>query len=263
LSDSTKLAGVERILDWEGALNARDTGGLPTADGRHIRPGALVRSDVLTRLTPSGRQALISHGVRTIVDVRTADELARDVDYPFRDSQRPGEPSYINVSFVSDLTEEQHARVQATHERSWNLGELNRMDIDLHRSGVSGIASAVADAQPGGVLIHCFAGKDRTGMSVAILLSLSGVGDDDIADDYTLTMLSYDQLIDSWIGNVDDDDRERMRQLAKPTREAMLEMLDHVKATYGNAEQYLLGAGVTPEQIARIRERLVEPSAAS
>ena len=49
------MAGEERILDWEGALNARDTGGLPTADGRQIRRGALVRSDVISRLTPCGR----------------------------------------------------------------------------------------------------------------------------------------------------------------------------------------------------------------
>jgi len=259
LSDATKLAGEERILDWEGALNARDTGGLPTADGRRIRPGALVRSDVLTRLTPSGRAALIAHGVRTIVDVRTADELARDVDYPFRDSQVAGDPSYINVSFVSDLTDEQRAHIKAKQSTAWNLGELNRMDSDIHRSGIAAIAAAVADAQEGGVLIHCHAGKDRTGMSVGILLSLAGVADDDVADDYTLTMLAYEKLIDEWIGTVDDEDRERMRQLAKPTREAMLEMLSHINDKYGGIEQYLLGAGVSGKQIERIRDRLVEP----
>jgi protein-tyrosine phosphatase len=258
LTDSTKLAGEERILDWEGSLNARDTGGLPTADGAHIRHGALVRSDVLTRLTPSGRDALIAHGVRTIVDVRTTEELARDVDYPFRETQAAHEPAYINVSFVSDLTDEQMARIKAAQSTSWNLGELNSLDIDLHRAGVAGIAAAVADAQPGGVLIHCYAGKDRTGMSVAILLSLAGVADDDIADDYTLTTLVWEKLVDEWIGTVEESDRARMRQLARPTREAMLEMLEHVRTTYGSAEQYLLGAGVTPEQISRIRARLVE-----
>jgi protein tyrosine/serine phosphatase len=263
LSDSTKLAGEERILDWEGALNARDTGGLPTADGRQIRPTALVRSDVLTRLTPSGRAALVAHGVRTIVDVRTTDELNRDVDYPFRDSQVAGDPAYINVSFVVDLTEEDDARLLAVRNTTWRLGELNRTDIDVHRAGVGAIARAVADAAPGGVLIHCHAGKDRTGMSVGILLSVAGVADDEVADDYALTMLAYEKLIDEWIGNVEESDQERMRELAKPTREAMLEMLEHVTTTYGGAEQYLLGAGVSPEQIARIRDRLIEPCSAA
>ena len=213
---------------------------------------------MLTRLTPSGRAALVAHGVRTIIDVRTSGELARDVGYPFRESQAAGEPAYVNVSFLGDLTEEQEARVRATQSVAWRLGELNRMDIDHHRAGVGNIVAAVADAQPGGVLIHCHAGKDRTGMSVGILLSLAGVADDDVADDYALTMLAYEKLIEEWIGTVDEPERDRMRQVAKPTREAMLEMLEHVRATYGSVEQYLLGAGVTPDQIAHVRERLVD-----
>jgi len=258
LSGSTALAGEERILDWEGALNARDTGGLPTADGHRIKPGALVRSDVLTRLTPSGRRALVDHGVRTVVDVRTREEIGRDVDYPFRNSRAESDPAYVHVSFVVDLTDEQNARLQAALGTAWNLGELNRVDVDLHRAGIGAIAAAVADAGPGGVLIHCHAGKDRTGMSVGILLSLAGVSDDDVADDYALTMLAYEQLIDEWIASVEEADRERMRQLAKPTREAMLEMLAHVKERYGGAESYLRGAGVTDDQIKAIRSRLIE-----
>jgi protein tyrosine/serine phosphatase len=253
------LAGEERILDWEGALNARDTGGLPTADGRRIKPGALVRSDVLTRLTPSGRRALVDHGVRTIVDVRTSEEIGRDVDYPFRDSRAETDPAYINVSFVVDLDDEQTARLRSAQSTAWQLGELNKLDIELHRAGVGAIAAAVADAQPGGVLIHCHAGKDRTGMSVALLLSLAGVSREDIADDYALTMLAYDKLIDEWIATVADDDQARMRQLARPTREAMLDMLDHVEQLYGGADAYLRGAGVTDDQLKRILTRLVEP----
>ena len=261
MSVAATFAGEERILDWEGALNARDTGGLPTADGRHILSGALVRSDVLTRLTPSGRQALIDHGVRTIVDVRTSEEIGRDVDYPFRDSRAPTDPAYINVSFVVDLDEEQTARLHAALNSAWNLGELNRLDLDLHRPGIGAIVAAVADAAPGGVLIHCHAGKDRTGMTVGLLLSLAGVRDDDVADDYALTMLAYEKLIDDWISEVDEADRDRMRQLAKPTREAMLEMLAHVRERYGGVESYLRGAGVTDEQLAAIRSRLIAEDA--
>jgi protein tyrosine/serine phosphatase len=252
------MAGEERILDWEGALNARDTGGLPTRDGGHIRPGALVRSDVISRLTPSGRRALVEHGVRTIVDVRTSEEVGRDIDYPFRDSPAETDPAYINVSFVVDLTDEQTERLQTTLKTARHLGELNKMDMDHHGAGIGAIAAAVADAQPGGVLIHCYAGKDRTGMSVALLLSLAGVSDEDIADDYALTTLVWERLIDEWIGTVDEADRARMRQLAKPTREAMLDMLAYVNERYGGAEQYLRSNGVSEEQLDRIRQRLVE-----
>jgi protein-tyrosine phosphatase len=255
------MAGEERILDWEGALNARDTGGLPTADGGHIRRGALVRSDVISRLTPSGRQALIDHGVRTVVDVRTSEEIGRDVDYPFRESRVDGDPRYVNVSFVVDLTPDEEARVRARRESATQLGELNRMDIDVHRAGIVGIVKAVADADEGGVLIHCYAGKDRTGVSVALLLSLVGVSDEDVADDYALTMLNLEPLIMEWLDTIEDSaERERMRELATPRREAMLETLAHVRQRHGSVEQYLLDGGVTPEQIARIRERLGDPS---
>jgi protein-tyrosine phosphatase len=251
---TSAMAGEERILDWEGALNARDTGGLPTADGGRIRHGALVRSDVISRLTPSGRQALIDHGVRTIVDVRTTDEIGRDVDYPFRTSRSDGDPSYVNASFLVELTPDGSAR----RESASRLGELNRIDIDLHRIGIVGIVKAVAHADEGGVLIHCHAGKDRTGMSVAMLLSLAGVSDDDIADDYALTMLNLEPLINDWLLTIEDEaERERMRELASPRREAMLETLAYVHERYGGVEQYLLDGGVTPDEIVSIRTRLV------
>ncbi len=264
LSDSTAgFAGEERILDWEGALNARDTGGLPTADGRRIKAGALVRSDVLTRLTPSGRAALVAHGVRTIVDVRTSEETARDIDYPFRGARAGTDPNYVNVSFIIEFSEEKQARVRARREAANDLGELNRVDLELHKAGISAIVNAVADAEPGGVLIHCYAGKDRTGNSVALLLSLVGVSDEDISDDYALTALNLDGLIADWLYEFEDvEERERMRLLATPSREAMLHTLAYVHDRFGSAEQYLLSAGVSGERIARINDRLLEPAAA-
>ena len=261
LNDIPRFAGQERILDWEGALNARDTGGLPTAEGRRIKPGALVRSDVLTRLTPPGRAALIAHGVRTVVDVRTSEEIARDVDYPFRAARAENDPNYVNVSFVVELDEEEEFEVRARRESATELSELNRMDLEVHKAGIGAIVNAVADAAPGGVLIHCYAGKDRTGMSVALLLSVAGVSDEDISDDYALTTLNLDGLISDWLDTIEDkSERERMRILATPSRAAMLVTLAYVHDRYGSAEQYLRSAGVSIDHIARIKERLVEPN---
>jgi protein tyrosine/serine phosphatase len=253
------LRGEERILDWEGALNARDTGGLPTDHGGRVRHGALVRSDVLTRLTPSGRQALVDHGVRTIIDVRGGNELDRDEGkYPFGDSNHG--VRYLNVPFVvgrpDDEREMLHARYQAAKDRE----ELNRIDLDAHADGIAAIVSAIADAEPGGVLVHCHAGKDRTGTIVALILSLLGVSDDDIADDYALTAINLEPLIIDWLDEMsqDETERDRLRGLATPRREAMLDLLAYVRENYGSAEQYLLSAGVTARHIVRLRERLVD-----
>jgi protein-tyrosine phosphatase len=259
--DLQALRGEERILDWEGALNARDTGGLPTRDGGRIRPGALVRSDVLTRLTESGRQALVDHGVRTIIDVRGGNELDRDEGkYPFRDhSQRP-DVRYLNVPFVVGRAADEREMLHARYQAAKNREELNRIDLDAHADGIGAIVCAVADAEPGGVLVHCHAGKDRTGTVVALILSLLGVADDAIADDYALTALNLEPLIIDWLDEMSQDvtERDRLRRLAAPRREAMLDTLAHVRERYGGAEQYLLSVGVSAEQIDRLRARLVD-----
>jgi protein tyrosine/serine phosphatase len=257
-ASGARLAGEERILDWEGALNARDTGGLPTGDGRRIRPGALVRSDVLTRLTSSGRRALIDHGVRTIVDVRSGEEVGRDREvYPFRD----GSVGYTNVPFTYGRDERAWEDVKERYHAATTRAELNRIDLDAHPEGVARIVAAVADAPEGGVLVHCHAGKDRTGLVVALMLSLVGVSDDDIADDYALTALNLEPLIADWLQDMggDEAERQRLRALAEPRREAMLDTLAHMREGHGSAEGYLLSAGVTREQVERLRVRLVEP----
>jgi protein-tyrosine phosphatase len=124
--------------------------------------------------------------------------------------------------------------------------------------------AAIADAPPGAVLVHCAGGKDRTGAIVAVVLSFLGVGDDEIADDYALTSLSLDPIITEWLDSQSSDpaERERLRALAMPSREAMLQTLAHHRERYGSAEAYLRGGGVTDEQLARLRGRLLEPAAA-
>ena|SRR6266542_4116145 len=67
-----------RVLNWDACLNARDLGGYPTGDGGQTRWGVCVRADTLSRLTSVGRTALLDYGVRTIIDVRRADELQVD-----------------------------------------------------------------------------------------------------------------------------------------------------------------------------------------
>ena len=66
----------ERHLDWEGCFNVRDLGGLPAADGRRTRPGAIIRADLLGRLTSKGRRQMLAYGVRTIIDLRSPRDLA-------------------------------------------------------------------------------------------------------------------------------------------------------------------------------------------
>jgi protein tyrosine/serine phosphatase len=251
------ITGRERILDWEGVLNARDTGGIPAAGGT-VKRGGLVRSGVLNGLTPDGVAALTAHGVRTVIDVRAADEIADHWDrYPLRDHPVVG---YRNISFTAGFEEQMRDQVRAVYGAAESREEINRLDLDNHRNGIAAIVAGIADAPDGGVLIHCHAGKDRTGLVVALTLSAIGVSDADIADDYALSQLVLDQLVKEWFAYMGAaaSEQERLRRLADPSREAMIGTLEHLHERYGGAEAYLRGAGVTQEQLARLRTRLVE-----
>jgi protein tyrosine/serine phosphatase len=212
---------------------------------------------VLNDLTDVGSAALIAHGVRTIIDVRAADEIADGWDrYPFKEHDLVG---YRNLPFSAGHDQAQMDMVRATYRAARSREELNRLDLDSHRIGIAAIVGAIADAPDSGVLVHCHAGKDRTGMVVALTLAAVGVSDEDIADDYALTMLVIEPLIAGWLDLMSDqeDERARLRLLAEPRREAMLDTLAYLRQRYGSAQEYLFGSGVTAEQLERLSARLV------
>jgi protein tyrosine/serine phosphatase len=250
-------ASTVRRLDWPDCINVRDLGGLATNDGRRTRWAALVRSDVLWRLTETGQQSLRDHGVRTIVDVRFADELAQDDGrYPFRGGK---EIAYLNVPFDTRREMERPA-VLAAYEAAASRAEIMRLDLDIGRNGIAAAIAAIADAPEGGVVVHCHAGKDRTGIIVGVLLAWLGVADEDIADDYAETAANFESLIEDWLENQarDAEDRLRLREISWPSREAMLGALKYLRRKYRSAEAYLRSSGVTAEQLARLRARMTE-----
>jgi protein tyrosine/serine phosphatase len=252
-----------RILDWEGCFNVRDLGGLPTSDGRRVRWGALVRSDIPTRLTEAGRQALVDHGVKTIVDLRFHGEVADDGHaYPFQDETGRTAVNRAHVPFNTGRDPALEDQVHAAYQAAMSRRELNRLDIDFNQRGMAAAIGAIADAPAGGVMVHCHAGKDRTGAVIAMTLSTVGVADDDIADDYALTALAIEPLIVEWLDEHSntDEEREHLRMLAMPARDAMLDTLAYMREKHESAEAFLRGGGLTNDQLDRLRARLLEDS---
>jgi len=248
-----------RVLEWDGCFNVRDLGGLAAADGQHIRWGALVRSDLPCRLSQRGREELVGHGVRTIVDLRFPHEVASDWDsYPFKDGSDG--IAYRNVPFNTGRDPEQDDIVHAAYQAATSRAQLNRHDIDWNSVGIATAVAAVADAPEGGVLVHCHAGKDRTGAVIAVILPALGVSDDDIADDYSMTARWIEPLIVDWLDSTSQDplERDRLRTLAMPAREAMLDTLDYLRQRHATAADYLVAGGATTTQLTRLNTRLVE-----
>jgi protein-tyrosine phosphatase len=240
-----------RLLDWEGGLNARDLGGYATEDGRETRWGAVVRSAALATLTEAGRAALADYGVRAIVDLRLPDELAREPN-PFAE---PGDHgiAYTNVSILDPAAGFPPDTVTLAENYLWSLEQF--------RGLMAAAVAAVARAPEGGVLIHCAAGKDRTGLVSAMLLGTVGVPAATIADDYALTAELLRARDLEWLENGPGERAEREAMLARfaPTAQVMLEVLDRLGERYGGVEPYLLAGGVSRGDLARLRERLLAP----
>jgi len=245
-ANASQAAGA---LAWDACLNVRDLGGLMTADGRRVRSGALVRSDQLCRLNDGGRAALLAHGIRTVIDLRTPAEIARDPD-PIWDGH--------GVEYLH-IPQQDEELWRALDGIARTRTERDCAAIDRRAENIAAMARAVANAAPGGVLIHCLAGKDRTGIAVALLLGLVGVSEADIAADYALSEAALaSEKVAALAAAADEEARARIERGYDSRPETMLSTLEHLRTQHGGAEAYLRRAGLTDSEVERIHTRLLD-----
>ena len=245
---------TERHLTWDGCANVRDLGGHQTPYGE-TQWGRIVRADTIRRLTDAGWEELTAHGVSTIVDLRMDEEL--DADPP---ADLPVAVVHVNVlagtppdygEFLDALTDTVDTAAEKT--------KVVYIDF-LERCGPNFATAfrAIADAPPGGVVVHCHGGKDRTGLVVALLLSLAGVSRDEIADDYALSEANLAEHQTRWEDEAEDEaERERRRQIGRTPREAMLGVLDELDARHGGTREFLLAQGADGDELDRAVARLL------
>lgn len=242
-----------RWLSWDACLNARDVGGYATEDGGETRWRALLRSDSLCRLTDEGQAALVAHGVRTIIDLRSPSELALE-PHPFATpAGHVGAPVYLSLP----LLDEEDADAQAALVETDTTTAFYCRALDLFPAKIGAVITAVAEAPEGGVLVHCFAGKDRTGLVTALLLKLAGVPRETIAVDYALSDTYLQPLYNELLAPVEDaDEREKLAQQFTSLPETLLATLAHLDARYGSVRSYLETCGVGAKDMERIKDRL-------
>lgn len=175
----TRLADVTggRELSWDGCVNVRDLGGLG-----QVRPGAVVRMEAPTRLSEAGWAAVWAYGVRTVVDLRYADECVQD------SAPRPAGITTVQVPLDPVGTP-----FYEHWEKIDNLASPLYFPAMLaeHPELVVTAVRAIANAAPGCVVFHCAGGKDRTGLLALVLLTLAGAAPEEIIADYLLT---YDRM---------------------------------------------------------------------
>ncbi|PKP70015.1 MAG: protein tyrosine phosphatase [Alphaproteobacteria bacterium HGW-Alphaproteobacteria-5] len=253
---------------FPNAPNLRDIGGYETADGGKVRLGLVYRSDQIDRLSDAEVLRLAALGIATVVDLRTATERSREPD------RLPPDANYVVADVMADAPPGVGGDMLATLTRMIAAGgAVPRME-EANRAFVSSPAARqaysrllrqvlAADGQP--LLFHCTAGKDRTGWGAALLLTIAGVPQEEVFQDYlasTERLAGKNMQTIASLGEYDLDARQRMELEALLTvRSSFLAAaFAEVEHRYGTFDRYLQdGLALTPEEVERLRHLLVTP----
>jgi protein-tyrosine phosphatase len=248
---------VTQALDWEGCLNVRDLGGLPTEDGRITQPGRIVRADNVRKLTDAGWRSLSEHGVTRIIDLRWPEELAddqpRDVDIEVVHVSVLGES--LDDEYIEELDMHLDAVDDVADHYAWSYVDF----LERYRDRFGLALAAVADAD-GAVVVHCMGGKDRTGLVSALLLRLVHVSRHTIGADYAVSALNLEPRNVEWLASMPNErSRQRAAKLSQTPAAGMERAIAEIELRYGDVASYLRAAGLSEAQIERLEERLVAP----
>jgi protein-tyrosine phosphatase len=255
------LTGVttfaERLIRFDRCFNFRDLGGYETDDGRRVRWKTLYRADTLHRLDGPDLDLFFELGLRSVIDLRSQHEL--DDHGRFR---HDGALVVHHVPMIDVVGGPRRPVETAPDASPRSVGEGY---ISMADEGRRAIGSAVAllagpDALP--AVFHCTAGKDRTGILAAILLSAIGVRDEDIVDDYMLTGESR-AARNAYLRVHEPDYYAFLANLPSTVREmhgdAIPILLAWIRARHGSASAFLLANGVGEDSLAALEANLLEP----
>ena len=254
LEISSLLDDDRRVVPLFAVHNFRDLGGYPTVDGRETRWRRLFRADGLYRLTPDDARRVIELGVRTVVDLRTDNEVKARGTFPVAEH----DVAYHHLPIIDATWGE-----TSTPE----IGDVVEFLVWAYREMLAEASPRFADAMrllaESDVLpavFHCAAGKDRTGILSALVLGSLGVPDDIIAADYGLTERAMQRLV-VWA-------REHQPELADvyarmPARfaaadpRAMKVILSDISSTHGSVRNFVHEIGVDDDTIRSLSRSLL------
>ncbi|GAA4521765.1 tyrosine-protein phosphatase [Nonomuraea ferruginea] len=238
-----------RHIKFANIHNFRDVGGYATADGRSVRWQRLYRADSLGWLAGEDLDTFRALRVRTVIDLRN----------PFEAEKYGRVPEEHGLAY-HNLPIEGRRWDFALYEEDRGVARyLADRYLEVTEDGVANLRTAMeticrADSAP--VVVHCAAGKDRTGLLLAIVLSLLGVAEDDIVADYALTGLATDRFIADWTARHPDGTLWPGFGLAPA--EAMHLFLTDLRARHDSIESYATKTlGLTPDALTELRQHLL------
>lgn len=247
---------MPRDLVLQGGYNIRDLGGCHTQDKRITRYGVFVRAGNMDKLTLSAQQQLLDYGTQTIIDLRNEWE-AEHFPNPFA---RIPAVTYINLPLIGDVLSQVRAWKTQT-DAADDLSALYIQYLAGCRPQIGAIINAMAE-HDGCTVFHCHAGKDRTGITAALVLKAVGVENSVIADDYAASETHIAFLTDQWRQDAQAQGRDmaRFERLMGTKAESISKLLDTIETQHGGIETYLAGCGVTKDTLSLLKHRFVEDS---
>jgi len=275
---------TDRWLRLDGTTNTRDLGGLPTTDGGSTLPGRILRSDNLQTLSEADVRRLVDDvGLRQVVDLRTTAEILLEGRGPLRALPEvvhrhftllPERGHHTDVFAVEDddplddLPTDWVETLLPRQETEHDAGEPPAVRAYLgylqHRGeAVVDALRALADAGSGASVVHCAAGKDRTGVVVALALAVAGVPQEEIVGDYAMTADVIDALVAKLAASPTYAEDMERRDVAShtPRAETMRRVLELVDERFGGPAAWLEEHGFGPADQQRLRARLRDPAA--
>ena len=263
---SARVVSVRR-LPLEGAKNFRDLGGYRASDGRYVRWGMVYRSNHLVNLTPRDSDYLNRLGIRLVCDVRSDGERARAPDHWTGNA-----PEFFSVPIGSNLittptADDLKHRIASINSETKDSVRTYDYAIEYAGQYAKILRRIAAGDLP--AVEHCTAGKDRTGVFSAILLTALGVPRDIVVQDYLLSneyLLAPDTIatttadLQRAFGLAEPPDVSTVRTIMTARPETLETTLDKISKTYGSFANYLRdGLKLSDSEVAAIRQRLLEP----
>ena len=241
-----------RTLEFEGCVNFRDLGGYATTDGRQVAWRRLFRADGLNKLTDADRSQLRDLGLTTVIDLRTLDEAAQRGSFPVDDVpvRYVGLPLTDVLPATEDLPDWKEAAYVASR-----YGAMVSEGGPVLTEAVQVLASG--DSLP--AVMHCSAGKDRTGVLSALVLGFLGVPDQTIVEDYALSATAMGRLLErlkAEYPEAADQVEKYAPAILHVVPETMEQFLAELRLAYGSWDELAVTLDVV-EPVERLRATLL------
>jgi len=268
-TDSGDILNSPPFYTIEGVANFRDLGGYPSSEVQSnqasiVRPKHIFRSAELTYIKPFGAERLEQLGIRKVFDLR-ADAEVKNFNAP------PVDLSSVGISVERIGLAEEWPDAEALARRlDWFKEKPDEAFTDMYTQIVKRFAMPfgtvlryIKDHPEHGCLVHCTAGKDRSGIFSAILLMLLGVSDENIAHDYSLTAIGLEPFLEILAARFKDkpvfkDHWEGFTKMGSSNADSMLAFMKEFRKVYGDVENYLISeAGLTVEDLYTLKKTLL------